>query len=36
VEGDIRAADVKGNFFIGNSVRGLVAASLVARPAARG
>ncbi|HEX7853141.1 MAG TPA: aminotransferase class IV [Sphingobium sp.] len=31
VEGDIRPSDLGGNFFIGNSVRGLVAATLVAR-----
>ncbi|MFT3967645.1 MAG: aminotransferase class IV [Sphingobium sp.] len=31
VEGDIRPSDIRGNFFIGNSVRGLVAATLVAR-----
>lgn len=31
VEGDIRPSDLRGNFFIGNSVRGLVAATLVAR-----
>jgi 4-amino-4-deoxychorismate lyase/para-aminobenzoate synthetase/4-amino-4-deoxychorismate lyase len=31
IEGDIRPSDIKGNFFIGNSVRGLVAATLVAR-----
>ncbi|MET0240655.1 MAG: aminotransferase class IV [Sphingobium sp.] len=30
VEGDIRPSDIDGNFFIGNSVRGLVAATLVA------
>lgn len=33
VEGDLRPADIKGNLFIGNSVRGLVAATLVAREA---
>lgn len=31
VEGDIRPSDISGNFFIGNSVRGLVAATLVDR-----
>lgn len=32
VEGDVRPSDLKGgNFFIGNAVRGLVAATLVAR-----
>ncbi len=31
VEGDLTAADLQGNFFIGNSVRGLVAATLVER-----
>ncbi|MCE7795247.1 aminotransferase class IV [Sphingobium sufflavum] len=31
VEGDIRVSDIKGNFFIGNAARGLVAATLVAR-----
>lgn len=33
VEGDLRPADIKGNLFIGNSVRGLVVATLVAREA---
>lgn len=36
VEGDIRPGDVKGNLFIGNAVRGLVAATLVAGPRVRG
>lgn len=31
VEGEVRPGDLTGNFFIGNSVRGLVAATLVAR-----
>lgn len=31
VEGDLTVADLQGNFFIGNSVRGLVAATLVER-----
>lgn len=31
VEGDLTAADLQGNFFIGNAVRGLVAATLVER-----
>ena len=33
VEEDIRPSDITGNFFIGNAVRGLVAATLVARQA---
>jgi 4-amino-4-deoxychorismate lyase len=36
VEGDIRPSDIAGNFFIGNSVRGLVAATLVARRSVQG
>jgi 4-amino-4-deoxychorismate lyase len=36
VEGDIRPSDITGNFFIGNSVRGLVAATLVARRSVQG
>lgn len=36
VEGDIRPSDIHGNFFIGNAVRGLVAATLVARRTERG
>lgn len=37
VEGDIRPSDLGGgNFFIGNALRGLVAATLVARPGERG
>jgi len=36
VEGDIRPSDIRGNFFIGNAVRGLVAATLVARRGEQG
>ena len=36
VEEDIRPAELSGNFFIGNSVRGLVAATLVARRSVHG
>lgn len=36
VEEDIRPAELTGNFFIGNSVRGLVAATLVARRSVHG
>jgi 4-amino-4-deoxychorismate lyase/para-aminobenzoate synthetase/4-amino-4-deoxychorismate lyase len=36
VEGNIRPSDLQGNFFIGNAVRGLVAATLVARRGDRG
>lgn len=36
VEGDIRPTELTGNFFIGNSVRGLVAATLVARRSVHG
>lgn len=34
VEGDIRPSEIRGNFFIGNSVRGLVTATLVDRQTA--
>jgi 4-amino-4-deoxychorismate lyase len=32
VEGDVRVADLDGDFFIGNSLRGLIPAKLVAPP----
>lgn len=35
-EGDIRPSDIRGNFFLGNAVRGLVAATLVARRGEQG
>jgi len=34
IEGDLRAADLAGGFFIGNALRGLIPARLVARRAA--